>query len=73
MKLIQMKFREGIIGESVVVGLTTLAIGSALMLVPIKGVWWPFFGTFLIGFLAHLGYDLVGVNQRFCERILGDA
>lgn len=73
MWLVHMKLRDGVIVESVAVGFTTLAIGSALMLVPIKGVWWPFFGTFLIGFLAHLGYDLVGVNQRFCGRILGDA
>jgi len=71
--MIPMKLRDGVIVESVAVGFTTLAIGSALMLVPVKGVWWPFLGTFLVGFIAHLGYDLVGLNQRFCEKIVGGA
>ena len=31
--------REGVIVESVVVGFTTLAIGSALMFVPIETKW----------------------------------
>ena len=38
--------RDGIVLESVVVGLTTLGIGSALMFVPIETKWWPFAGTF---------------------------
>mgnify|MGYP001224943929 FL=1 len=44
--------RKGIIKESVVIGLTTLGIGSAMMVLPIRQKWWPFAGTFLIGFLA---------------------
>ena len=67
MKLIQMKFREGVIGESVVVGLTTLAIGSALMLVPVKSKWWLFAGTFIVGFVAHMGYEAAGMNEWFCD------
>jgi len=59
--------REGIIVESVVVGLTTLGIGSTLMIVPIKNKWWPFAGTFLVGFIAHLGYEYLGLNEWFCE------
>lgn len=59
--------RKGVIIESVVVGLTTLGIGSALMVFPIKNKWWPFAGTFLIGFLAHIGYEQMGWNEWFCE------
>ena len=59
--------REGVIVESVVVGLTTLGIGSALMIIPIKNKWWPFAGTFLLGFIAHISYELLGLNEWFCE------
>ena len=59
--------REGVIIESVAVGVTTLAIGSALMIFPIQNKWWPFIGTFLVGFLAHLGFEQLGLNQWFCE------
>ena len=34
--------------ESIVVGITTLSIGSALMLVPIEGIWFAYFGTLWI-------------------------
>ena len=50
---------------NVVVGFTTLAIGSALMFVPIETKWWLFAGTFLVGFLAHLGYEYLGLNEWF--------
>lgn len=59
--------RDGIVLESVVVGLTTLGVGSALMLIPIQTKWWPFAGTFLIGFLAHIGYEYLGLNEWFCK------
>jgi hypothetical protein len=59
--------REGIIVESVVVGLTTLGIGSALMIIPIKNKWWPFAGTFLLGFITHISYEFLGLNEWFCE------
>ena len=63
--------RKGVITESVVVGMTTLGIGTALMLLPSKALEenksWPFVGTFLIGFLAHLGYEVLGLNEWFCE------
>ena len=64
--------RKGIIKESVVIGLTTLGIGSAMMVLPIRQKWWPFAGTFLIGFLAHIGFEYAGVNEKFCKQILGD-
>tara|TARA_B100001778_G_scaffold193466_1_gene159462 strand:- start:7278 stop:7469 length:192 start_codon:yes stop_codon:yes gene_type:complete len=59
--------RKGVLAESTVIGLTTLAIGSALMLVPAKSKWWPFAGTFLVGFFAHIGYESLGLNEWFCE------
>ena len=65
------EIRDGVIMESVVVGMTTLGIGTALMLIPSKTLddnkAWPFVGTFLIGFLAHLGYEALGLNTWFCE------
>jgi hypothetical protein len=64
--------RKEIITESVVVGLTTLGIGSAMMLIPIRQKWWPFVGTFLVGFLAHIGFEYTGMNEKFCRQILGD-
>ncbi len=63
--------RKGIIMESVVVGMTTLGIGTALMVIPSKTLEknkaWPFVGTFLVGFLAHLGYEMAGLNEWFCQ------
>tara|TARA_R100000152_G_C6577541_1_gene42582 strand:+ start:236 stop:436 length:201 start_codon:yes stop_codon:yes gene_type:complete len=64
--------RDGVITESVVVGLTTLGIGSALMFVPVENKWWPFVGTFLVGFLAHMGFEMAGLNQKFCKQIVGE-
>ena len=64
--------RKGIIKESVVVGLTTLGIGSAMMVLPIRQKWWPFAGTFLVGFLAHMGFEYAGMNEKFCKQILGE-
>ena len=64
--------RKEIITESVVVGLTTLGIGSAMMLIPIRQKWWPFVGTFLVGFLAHIGFEYTGMDEKFCRQILGD-
>ena len=64
--------RKEIIKESVVVGLTTLGIGSAMMLIPIRQKWWPFVGTFLVGFLAHIGFEYTGMSEKFCRQILGD-
>ena len=62
--------RQGVILESVATRVVTLGIGSLLMLAPITGVWWAFAGTFLVGFLAHLGFEIFGVNQTFCERVM---
>jgi|TARA_R100000742_G_C4272790_1_gene92109 hypothetical protein len=66
-----MKMRKGVIMESVVVGMTTFGIGTALMFIPSKTLEdnkaWPFVGTFLVGFLAHLGYEVLGLNEWFCE------
>ena len=60
--------REGVIVESVVVGFTTLAIGSAFDVCAYRNqVVIPFAGTFLVGFLAHLGYEYLGLNEWFCE------
>ena len=63
--------RKGIIMESLVVGMTTLGIGTALMFIPSEKLEenkaWPFIGTFLVGFLAHLGYEIAGLNEWFCE------
>ena len=64
--------RKGIMKESVIVGLTTLGIGSAMMVLPIRQKWWPFAGTFLVGFLAHMGFEYVGMNEKFCKQILGE-
>ena len=56
--------------ESIVVGITTLVIGSALMLLPIKGIWFAYFGTFLVGFMAHLIYESLGLNEWFCKEVM---
>jgi hypothetical protein len=64
--------RKEIVKESVIVGLTTLGIGSAMMLIPIRQKWWPFVGTFFVGFLAHMGFEYAGMNEKFCRQILGD-
>ena len=39
-----------IIKESVVVGLTTLGIGSAMMVLPIRQKWWPLQEHFWLDF-----------------------
>lgn len=72
MKLQGDYMRSEIIVESVAVGLTTLGIGSALMLVRVQNKWWPFIGTFLVGFLAHMGFEITGLNEKFCKKIIGD-
>ena len=56
--------------ESIVVGITTLSIGSALMLVPIEGILFAYFGTFLIGFIAHYGFEKLGLNEWFCKEVM---
>jgi hypothetical protein len=56
--------------ESFVVGITTLVIGSTLMLLPIKGIWFAYFGTFLVGFMAHLIYESLGLNDWFCKEVM---
>jgi len=59
--------RKGIVLESVIVGFTTLVIGSLLMVIPSKKLEqnkaWPFIGTFLVGFLAHIGYKTFGLDK----------
>jgi|TARA_B100001540_G_C15591037_1_gene544075 hypothetical protein len=67
-----LKVRDGVFVEGLFVGATTLAIGSALMLVPSKSKAWPFVGTFLLGFLTHVGYEAVGLNEKFADRMLSD-
>jgi hypothetical protein len=52
------------------VGITTLVIGSTLMLLPIKGIWFAYFGTFLVGFMAHLIYESLGLNDWFCKEVM---
>jgi hypothetical protein len=53
--------------ESVIVGFSTLIVGSALMLMPIKGIWFAYVGTFLVGFITHLLWEALGANKWFCE------
>lgn len=65
--------RKGIVLESIVVGFTTLVIGSALMIIPSKKLKqnkaWPFIGTFLVGFLAHIGYKSLGLDKYHFVKI----
>ncbi len=62
--------REGVFTESVFVGLTTLAVGSAMMAVPIENKYWPYVGTFLLGFVVHAGYEVTGLNKKFAQRMV---
>lgn len=39
--------------EAFAFGLVTFVIGSSLMLIPIKGIWWAYAGTFLVGFIGY--------------------
>jgi hypothetical protein len=59
--------RNGLLMESVIVGFSTLIVGSALMLMPIKGIWFAYVGTFLVGFITHLLWEALGANKWFCE------
>ena len=63
-----MVMRDGVLTEAVFVGATTLAIGSALMLIPSDNRYWPYVGTFLLGFITHVGYEATGVNSKFAQR-----
>tara|TARA_B100000287_G_C20456978_1_gene711765 strand:+ start:247 stop:441 length:195 start_codon:yes stop_codon:yes gene_type:complete len=62
--------REGLFQESLIVGGVTFVIGSLLMLVPIKGIWWAYLGTFLVGFLGHYFFELSGMNHAWAKEIL---
>ena len=59
--------REGVLMESVIVGFSTLIVGSALMFIPINGIWFAYVGTFLVGFITHLLWEVLGANKWFCE------
>lgn len=63
--------RDGLLMESVIVGFSTLIVGSVLMLMPIKGIWFAYVGTFLVGFITHLLWEVVGANKWFCETKFG--
>jgi hypothetical protein len=43
--------------EALATGSLALAVGSVLMLFPIKGTYWPFVGTFITGATAYFLYD----------------
>lgn len=43
--------------EALATGSLALAVGSVLMLFPIKGKYWPFVGTFITGATAYFLYD----------------
>lgn len=61
--------REGLFQESLIVGGVTFIIGCFLMLVPFKGIWWAFVGTFLVGFIGHYFFELTGMNQEWARKI----
>jgi|29_taG_2_1085357.scaffolds.fasta_scaffold26967_2 hypothetical protein len=65
-----MSLRKGVFKESIIVGGVTFLIGSLLMLVPIKGIWFAYLGTFLIGFFAHYLFEITGMNQKFCKGVI---
>ncbi len=62
--------RKGVFKESVIIGSVTFLIGSALMLLPIKGLWFAYLGTFLVGFFAHYLFEIMGLNESFCRRVV---
>ncbi len=62
--------RKGVFKESVIIGSVTFLIGSALMLLPIKGLWFAYLGTFLVGFFAHYLFEIMGLNSSFCRRVV---
>tara|TARA_B100000287_G_scaffold294426_1_gene277747 strand:- start:236 stop:430 length:195 start_codon:yes stop_codon:yes gene_type:complete len=62
--------REGVFKESVIIGGVTFLIGSALMLIPIKGLWFAYLGTFLVGFFAHYLFEVMGLNESFCKEVV---
>jgi len=62
--------RKGVFKESVIIGSVTFLIGSALMLLPIKGLWFAYLGTFLVGFFAHYLFEIIGLNESFCRGVV---
>ncbi len=62
--------RDGVFKESVIIGGITFLIGSALMLIPIKGLWFAYVGTFLLGFISHYLFEVSGLNKSFCKEVL---
>ena len=39
--------------QAIVFGVVTFVIGSALMFIPFKGLWWAYLGTFLVGVIGY--------------------
>jgi len=60
------------VAEATYLGLGTLAIGSLLMILPQTGSigkitkksWWPYAGTFLVGYTTWYLTDLAGLGPR---------
>jgi|TARA_R110000824_G_scaffold106578_4_gene251824 hypothetical protein len=45
--------------DAIILGTVTFLIGSALMFIPFKGIWWAYVGTFLVGFIGFYGLRLL--------------
>ena len=46
---------------AVVFGTVTFIIGSALMAIPFKGIWWAYLGTFWVGFISYYALSKIEV------------
>jgi hypothetical protein len=63
--------RSGLIKEATLVGGGLFVIGATLMQFRVKGItdkkYWPYLGVFVAGFSAHLIFEALGLNKKYCE------
>ena len=50
--------------DALILGTVTFLIGSALMVIPFKGIWWAYTGTFLVGFLGFYSFGIISKVLR---------
>jgi len=45
--------------DALILGTVTFLIGCVLMVIPFKGIWWAYTGTFLVGFLGFYSLGII--------------
>jgi len=54
--------------DALILGTVTFLIGSALMVIPFKGIWWAYTGTFLVGFLGFYSFGIISNYNMYQPR-----